>query len=439
VLLFFAPAALTSAEFTYRDTGRMHAPMKQWIGQELAQGRLPEWNPHAGLGAPVVANAVDAVQHPLSVLFIALPPGIAMKLWILWAFVAAALGAFAWARALGRTEAASAVAAFAFALSGPIVSASDNVTYLTAYATLPWLLAAAQMHARHGGPACLAWSASRHGLRCRGRSTVMGDRSSAASGQALLFAPPTAAGWPPRGFGRGDGRSWSRPCSSRSPAAAPTRRVGWLSGAHTVEPTRVGSSSSSFRRSSRRPPDPIRSGVQVKQVGNPWFLSIYLGSSVVSVALVGAARDPRYRVLGFLVLAFVWAALGHHAGFVQLAANVPLVGSFRFWEKLAACVALIVAACAARGVDALEARETALGGRTVRSLPSLPWPAVAVLAVFFPRFVVQFTEASGGSEAVAANLGRGATHVAVVLGALALIRRWSGAAGSPRSHSRSGW
>src|SRR5512138_3722959 len=62
LLVFFAPA-LGPRTFDHRDTNRMHLPVKEWMGRELAQGRFPQWNPYYGLGTPIVAGAVDAPQH----------------------------------------------------------------------------------------------------------------------------------------------------------------------------------------------------------------------------------------------------------------------------------------------------------------------------------------------------------------------------------------
>ena len=151
---FFAPAIFTPAQFVYRDTGILHTPMKRWIAGELTAGRFPQWNPWSGLGTPVVSNAIDALQHPFNLLLLTLPPSWALKSWILLSFALAAAGAFAWARTLGRSAAACAVAAIAFALSGPLVSASDNVTFLSTYAALPWLFAAVT-HLRSRGVAPL--------------------------------------------------------------------------------------------------------------------------------------------------------------------------------------------------------------------------------------------------------------------------------------------
>ena len=104
----------------------MHAPTKRWIAAELRRGHLPQWNPYAGLGTPVMGNAFDAVQHPFNVLLVALPETVALKAWVLLSFTLAAVGAFAWARALGSSDTAAALAAVAFALSGPMVSSSDR-------------------------------------------------------------------------------------------------------------------------------------------------------------------------------------------------------------------------------------------------------------------------------------------------------------------------
>jgi hypothetical protein len=140
--VLFAPALLGDGQFLYRDAGRMHHPVKRWIAEELRRGHLPEWNPYAGMGTPVIAGAVDAPLHPLNALLVLAPFEAAFKGWVLLSVLCAGLGAAAWARALGRAPAGAAATGLAFMLSGFVVSSTDNLTYLSTLAAAPWLLAA---------------------------------------------------------------------------------------------------------------------------------------------------------------------------------------------------------------------------------------------------------------------------------------------------------
>jgi hypothetical protein len=434
LVVFLAPAILGAGEFRYRDTGRMHAPTKGWIGEELRRGRLPEWNPYSGLGAPLLANAVDAVQHPFTALFVILPPGAAMTAWIALSLALAASGAFAWARVLGRSTSAAAVAALAFALSGPLVSSTDNVQYLTTYAAAPWVLAAGQAYAAAGGPGRLllvalasfvcaaAGDPQGWGLAVAAvpvLAAVFADRSArrraalrggAAIAVALLAAAPVLV---PMAL-------WL-PFSERATALTAVDLTRW-----SLHPRRLAELvvPEIFRGSAA---DPIVSPVFTALAGNdvtelPWFLSVYLGASIATLAILGAVRDRRTRLLGILALVLVWAALGHYAGFGPLVRHVPILGHFRYWEKVSAGVALLCAACAAQGADVLlEGGAPRWLGRAAAAASALAL-LVASVAAAAPGAVAATARIPAPIGALLAdNLTGGARHAGIIFGLVALV------------------
>ena len=89
------------------------------------------------------------------------------------------------------------------------------------------------------------------------------------------------------------------------------------------------------------------------RAGLPWVASIYLGATTLLLAGAGAflSRPARRLLLGAAL--FTWMACGAHLGFTSLAAHLPVLGSFRYWEKLFAWPTLFVAMAAALGLDAL--------------------------------------------------------------------------------------
>jgi hypothetical protein len=430
---FFAPALLSSAQFVYRDTGRMHAPVKRWIGEELARGRFPEWNPYSGLGVPVVGNAIDGVQHPLTLLLAVLPPDLQLKVWILASFAAAAGGAAVLARALGASPIAAAVGALAFALSGPLVSSSDNVTYLTAYAALPWLLAAGLRHARRGGPGPLALVAVASYL-----CAAAGDPQGWALGAGALLLSPWLAR--PPGGARPPPWRGAVALGVAALAAAPVLLplAAWLPESGRAEGM-LATDLARWNLHPRRlvelavpdvfrtdPADP-RSPVFETYAGNdvtqyPWFLSVYLGATSLALAGVAAARDLRVRLLAGLALLLAWAALGPHAGFGQLAARLPILGAFRFWEKLAIGPALFLAPAAALGADALARGAAGRLAARIAGAAAVLLLALGGIAAASPRLVHAI---AGGPFPVAAqladNLAAGAARAGVVAGLLALL------------------
>jgi len=431
--LFFAPALFGQGEFVYRDTGRLHAPVKRWIAAELAQGRLPEWNPYAGLGTPVIATAQDAVLHPFTLLVLALPPGAAMKAWVLLSFALAAAGTFAWVRLLGGSAAACAVGAVGFALSGPLVSSSDNVQFLTTYAALPWIFAAAHVYVVRGGPGRLLGVAAASAL-----CAAAGDPQ--AWGFAMGLLPLYAVAFSERGgraaaLGRGAAAAiagviaaapfvlplalWA-PESQRAGGLAAEDLARWNLGPARLLELAV---PELLRGDPADPVSPVFAAYGGDALaGVPWFLSVYLGVGILALAALGVAVERRARILAAGGVLFTWAALGPHAGFGAIATRLPVLGAFRYWEKVTVWVGLLAALAAARGVDAL------LAGTGARRLARAAGATGAMLlaaaggAALFPGTVRAWAGGTAREAALlAGNVSMGAARAGLVLALVALL------------------
>jgi hypothetical protein len=364
VALFFAPAFTGGRQFLYRDTGRTYYPEKRWIAEELRRGHLPEWNPYAGLGTPVVAGAIASVQHPLNAIFLVLPFDDAFRLWIVLCYVMAGLGVLAWGRALGCGPGGAATAALAFTLSGFLVSSSDNLIHLATMAGAPWLLAAARVHALRGGRLRLAGVLAASFLCAAGgevldwglavviaavQASLPGDgspprlraaRAVAGLGAALAGAAPVIL--PFVAF---------LPESSRSGALALEEARRW-----NLHPVRV--AELVIPHLARGVHGQIRNDPYVLLTGDPmptpWISSLYLGAPVLALALLGAGRSRAARVLVAGAVVLAWISMGHHAGFAWFASRLPVLSGVRYFERLAGWPTLLLAVAAAYGVQRLR-------------------------------------------------------------------------------------
>jgi hypothetical protein len=434
---FFAPALAPSRQFGYFDNGRMHVPMKRWIAEELRAGRFPAWNPHAGLGMPVAAGAVDAPQHPFNALLLALPFDLGFKLWVLLCFPIAALGARALARRLGAGQAAATAAGLCFMLSGYPVSMTGNMQYLGALAFFPWILAAGLWFAEAPGPGRAALAALASGL-----CAASGDPQGWAIAVGLV--PLAALAAPPPGCGRG--RAGWRALGAVAAAAVGALPfvlpvAAWIPASGRGEPF----DDFEYRMFNLLPPRALELAVPGlfgvdgqgfayplfdayggdRLTPLPWALSLYLGAPALALALLGAARRPAARWLLLGAAVATWMAMGHRAGFGQLARHLPLLSGFRYWEKLAAWPALLLAAAAALGVEALLA-DRALGRRLGRGAlaAAAALAAVAALALAAPGpLAAALAPPAPPAEAAAtlvANLRAGALQAGLALALLGL-------------------
>jgi len=367
--LFFAPALVGSGQFLHLDTGAMHHPVKSWIAGELRAGHLPEWNPYLGLGVPVVAGAIDGVFHPFSLLLLLLPFEAAFRLWVLLSYALAAVGAFAWARRLGAAPAAAAAAALAYALSGYLVSSSANLTFLTGLAALPLLLAAAHGFVERPGPGRLAQVVAAGFL-----AATAGDPQSFVLVAAVLpvAAVATVASTEPPGTRALRGAiATAFALAGAAPVLVPL--AAWVphsSRAEPLDPVDLGRFNLHPLRlielvvphllrgaPGAASPAPYLAFARDPYTVRPWVQSVHVGAATAALALYATSRSKAARALVAAAAITAWIALGPHAGFAWIAQWLPLLGRFRFWEKLAALLPLALAAAAAIGADALGRAE----------------------------------------------------------------------------------
>jgi hypothetical protein len=363
--VFFAPALSREVSFLYRDNGRMHLPHKRLVAEALSRGELPQWNPHGGLGFPLVGGAVDAVQHPFNALLVLLPFDVGFKAWTLLSFLLAAMGTFAWGGQLGLSRAASIGGGLAVSLGGYLVSSTDNLTYASALATLPLLVAAAHAFVARGGRLRLAAVGLASGL-----AAAAGDPQS--WGIAVAALPAYAAAFVERAGARRRDLAWrgvgalAAAVVGAAPFVAPV--VAWLPHSSRGDPLfwvelerynllplralefavpglfhseRIGYWSTLYEAYASDQYTPL-----------PWVASEYLGVVVLAFALFAAARSRRAALLLLAAAAFAWMAMGTNAGFGAIARHVPVLSGFRYAEKFAFFTALLTAAAAMHGVDA---------------------------------------------------------------------------------------
>jgi hypothetical protein len=437
VALFFAPALAGGGQFLYRDAGRSYYPEKRWIAEELRRGHFPEWNPYAGLGTPVVAGAIAAVQHPLNVLFVLLPFDAAFRLWVVLCYALAGLGAVVWLRSLGRAPAAAAVAGLAFALSGFLVSSSDNLIHLATMAGAPWLLAATHAHAARGGRLRLAAVLAASFLCAAGGEMLdWGIALLLATAQAWVLPPDDV---PPA-------RRAVRTLASLGAALAGAAPVLLPFAAFLPESSRAGDMTLEEARRWNLHPlrlaelavphlargvfGKIRNEAYLALTGDrmptPWTLSLYAGAPVVALACLGAARVRAARALLLAAALLAWVSMGHRAGFGAIAARLPLLSAVRYFERFAGWPTLLLAGAAAFGAEVLVADRAAAR--------RLAWGAGAVSATLLVASAgiraVPGTTSAG--HMILENLSDGTLSAGGALALLAIVALLSSRGRLPR-------
>lgn len=180
-----------------RDIGATHLPWRQEWARQVSEGWLPLWNPRANGGRFLWADPNSQAAYPLTALFLPLPEGTAMTVFLalhhLW--LMAGLAFLASCAGFPRSEARASAALLA--TSGVAFSLTTFPNTLASASWVPWAWALLVGNQPGGTPAARR-SLAAGGLL--GLSFVAGEPVTAALGLAgslllTLRAKPPWASW----------------------------------------------------------------------------------------------------------------------------------------------------------------------------------------------------------------------------------------------------
>lgn len=373
----FGAVACSDAVPYHRDVLETLLPLRAFAREELLSGSLPRWYPYEALGAPFLGQIVTGFWHPATWLLLPLPAVLALKWQTLLAYAFALAGGYRLNRRLGVTRTGSVAGGIAFGLGGYALAMSNNTTYLTAFATLPWVFERALRHARTRSPTHAAQLSVVTAL-----VFLAGDAQGFAL-SPLLFLAAIAIEKP------------------RVHALAPFALAGALAlllvAIELVPATELGAES--VRRGARAPemwalapvrllefvhpafvPESDAQRLGVELLGDApyaWATTLFAGAIAIVLALSGLLRPTRAKVvlaaLGALAIAL---ASGRHLGVLALAERlVPALQLFRFPEKFVAFAWVAFSPLVGLGWDGVGT------GRHVFTFGAI---GIAALAAFAP-------------------------------------------------------
>ncbi len=140
--IFFYPATFGQVLLAPGDGWTQNFGVRVLIGQMLAHGTLPLWNPLIFAGTPLLASVYPGAFYPPNWLFAIFSPGVAMNLVVITTFHLALIGAYLYARRVGMTRLGALVMGLIFAFGGFMISHLGHTSRIAAAAWLPWVLLA---------------------------------------------------------------------------------------------------------------------------------------------------------------------------------------------------------------------------------------------------------------------------------------------------------
>lgn len=357
--------------FHIRDLSLFFWGRHLWFRRSLWSGQWPLWDTWMGAGQSAVADALNQMfLLPVVALRLLGSEVVGFNLWVAVPFPLAALGAYLYLR--GRfSRPGSALGAVAFAICGPVISTGNFPNLSWSVAAMPWVLWAVDRLLSRRRPSDLALLAVTFAFQALAGEPVS---LTATGGLAFVYAAWVGSvsgdsGWAERmggavRVGAGLALGLAGAAIQLLPLAEAVRGswrpygVGkdfWslhpLALAELFSPHVFGNYFTSPTFASLPWMPPLNSG------RDPFFFSIYFGSTLTALAAFGAVAGWRRRWSGFWIAAAVVAlaaAFGTYTPFFPfLQAHVPVIGSFRFPVKFLLVVALALAALAAAGWDGL--------------------------------------------------------------------------------------
>lgn len=183
--------------FWYRDQGLFIVPLRLYLRERLLRGELPRWNPAHGIGRPFLAWVQPAVLDPLNALLL-LPAPFGQDLFNAVHHLIAAVGAYLWLRALGRSRPAATLGGVVFGYGGVFASLGNSLgPYLWGNAFIPWALLLITRAGQEVGARAFAGRSICIGL-CAAQALLSGDPMAvwfiALAGVAQSVAADSAAG-----------------------------------------------------------------------------------------------------------------------------------------------------------------------------------------------------------------------------------------------------
>jgi hypothetical protein len=383
-----------------RDVSALFWGMAESFRRSLAAGSLPLWNPWMGFGQPMLANASAQVFYPWTWLTLLVRPELDYSVYAVSHYVLATFGLYALARVYRLGTAAAFVAAALWALSGPLLSYATLWHHLAGVAWMPWVLLAAEHHARRpGARRAVAWAALASVQILAGSQDAV---LMTVALEALVVAGHVD-------WSRLPGGSTPRLVASCALAVALTAGLTaplWLPALAVVR----GSVRETMNEGTRSfwslqpvhflqwliplfPDDlPLRETVRqfLSDGREPLLDSLYLGLAALPLALAAFLGRRRRAALG-LLLVFTGAAalsLGRNGPvYPALVAVLPVVRLFRYPSKVAVVGAFAFALLAGLGFEAWRDRlcGTARLWRLRVGLPALLVVAAALAVLQLAR------------------------------------------------------
>src|SRR3954452_21608260 len=138
-LLYFLPATRGHLVISPDDGIIQNIPFRVAVASQIKNGFAPLWNPSLFCGMPLLGAAQAGVLFPLNWFYLVCPAPLATNLMMLSAYMAAALGAYLYARRSGSSAVGAGLTSLVWQAGGFLVVQIGHTNIAHTAAVLPWL------------------------------------------------------------------------------------------------------------------------------------------------------------------------------------------------------------------------------------------------------------------------------------------------------------
>jgi hypothetical protein len=143
-LVYFFPAVMGQVSLVPGDGWAQNLGVRALIGQMLARGWLPLWNPYIFAGTPLLASIYPGALYPPNWLFALLSPGAAINVVVITTYHLALIGSYLFGRRTGMDRVSALVTGMIFTFGGYMLVHLGHTSRIAAAAWLPWVLLAVE-------------------------------------------------------------------------------------------------------------------------------------------------------------------------------------------------------------------------------------------------------------------------------------------------------
>ena len=143
-LLYFYPAVIGEVLLAPGDGWAQNLGVRVLIGQMIARGEVPLWDPYIFAGMPLLASVYPGALYPPNWVFALFSPGVAVNVVVITTYHLALIGAYLYARSIGGGRVSAIITGAVFTFSAYMVGHVGHPSRIAAAAWLPWVLLAVE-------------------------------------------------------------------------------------------------------------------------------------------------------------------------------------------------------------------------------------------------------------------------------------------------------